>query len=81
MSTGHGGHAEPLAGICWELQRFEARHFEPYLDCAAAAAPGGAAQWRARLAALAAVEAELISAPDEALRIHSGPPRGSSLSA
>ncbi len=35
----------------------------------------------ASLAELAAIEAGLITAPDDELRFHSGPPRASSLSA
>ncbi|MFO1401910.1 MAG: tRNA isopentenyl-2-thiomethyl-A-37 hydroxylase MiaE [Steroidobacteraceae bacterium] len=73
--------AEPLAGFYAELERSEARHIDLYLDCAAAASPGGEAQWRDRLAELAAVEAGLATAPDELLRFHSGPPRGSVSSA
>ena len=73
--------SEPLAGFYAELERSEARHIGLYLDCAATAAPGGEAQWRARLAELAAVEAGLATAPDDQLRFHSGPPRGSASSA
>jgi tRNA-(ms[2]io[6]A)-hydroxylase len=66
---------DPLGGFYAGLQRAEARHFELYLRLAHRAA--GAAdevQVGARLAALAAVEAELITASDEQLRFHSGPP-------
>jgi tRNA 2-(methylsulfanyl)-N6-isopentenyladenosine37 hydroxylase len=71
----------PLSEFYAELERSEARHFELYLQCAAAAAPGGERQWRLRLGELAAIEAGLITAPDDELRFHSGPPRARSLSA
>jgi tRNA 2-(methylsulfanyl)-N6-isopentenyladenosine37 hydroxylase len=63
--------AEPLGGFYAALARSEARHFQLYLRLAAAS--DGAGRWRARLRELAAVEAELITAPDEVLRFHSGP--------
>lgn len=63
--------AEPLGGFYAELARSEARHFEQYVDFARAEA---AEQWRARLEALAAGEAELVTGPDRELRFHSGPP-------
>ena len=60
------------------LQHAEARHFELYLRLAQRA--GGelrrCSRGRRDLAELAAVEAELGSAPDEQLRFHSGPVRG-----
>ena len=61
----------PLATLYGELARSEARHFELYLDLARERAPS---EWRARLAALAAHEGELATAPDAQLRFHSGPP-------
>lgn len=61
----------PLGAFYAELERSEARHFEHYLEFASAAAP---AEWRARLAALAAREAELATCEDRELRFHSGPP-------
>jgi len=77
--------AEPLGGFYAGLARSEARHFELYLRLAAAASAGaaraGAARWRARLRELAAVEAGLITAPDEVLRFHSGPTRAAALPA
>jgi tRNA-(ms[2]io[6]A)-hydroxylase len=63
---------EPLGSFYATLQRAEARHFELYLRLAERA--GAPAQVSARLSALAAVEAELITASDEQLRFHSGPP-------
>jgi tRNA-(ms[2]io[6]A)-hydroxylase len=49
----------------------EARHFELYLGFAKSAAPH---DWQARLAQLAAREAQLVTTPEELLRFHSGPP-------
>ena len=69
---------EPMGSFYAGLRQAEARHFELYLRLAqragAACDPG---QLPARLAALAAVEAGLISACDEQLRFHSGPPPAS----
>jgi len=66
---------EPLGAFYGGLQHSEARHFELYLRLAhRAAGPGTAALVEARLRALAALEAELITAGDEQLRFHSGPP-------
>ncbi len=61
----------PLAALSGELASAEARHFELYLGFARERAP---AEWSARLAVLAAREAELATAPDRELRFHSGPP-------
>ena len=67
--------ADPLGSFYAGLQRAEARHFELYLRLARrATGAGDEAQVGLRLAALAAVEARLISASDEQLRFHSGPP-------
>jgi tRNA 2-(methylsulfanyl)-N6-isopentenyladenosine37 hydroxylase len=60
----------PLARLYGDLMSAEARHFALYLDLARTAAPE---EWRVRLAALAAREAELATAPDTTLRFHSGP--------
>jgi tRNA 2-(methylsulfanyl)-N6-isopentenyladenosine37 hydroxylase len=60
----------PLAVLYAQLGASEARHFELYVGFAQVAAP---ADWRARLASLAAREAELACAPDRMLRFHSGP--------
>lgn len=56
------------------LLRSEARHFEDYLGLARSLA--GEGEVDARLAQLLPLEAALIETPDEALRFHSGPPRG-----
>jgi tRNA-(ms[2]io[6]A)-hydroxylase len=61
----------PLAPLYSRLAGSEARHFLQYLTLARAAAP---AQWRVRLATLAALEARLATGPDRCLRFHSGPP-------
>jgi tRNA-(ms[2]io[6]A)-hydroxylase len=61
----------PLVPLYTRLAISEARHFAQYLDLAQAAAPG---EWRARLAQLAALEAQLATSPDRSLRFHSGPP-------
>ena len=61
----------PLAELYAQLAVSEARHYELYLGLARSRAPHG---WQARLAELAAREAELATAPDTELRFHSGPP-------
>ena len=61
----------PLAALYRELASSEARHFELYLGFARERAPS---EWRTRLAELAALEAQLATAPDPELRFHSGPP-------
>ena len=63
---------EPMGSFYAGLQRAEARHFELYLRLAQRAADSPA-QLTARLAVLAAVEAELVTASDAQLRFHSGP--------
>jgi tRNA 2-(methylsulfanyl)-N6-isopentenyladenosine37 hydroxylase len=63
----------PMGELYADLERVESRHGELYLKFAAAAGEG----WRQRLGELAQVEAELILAPDQQLRFHSGPPRSS----
>jgi tRNA 2-(methylsulfanyl)-N6-isopentenyladenosine37 hydroxylase len=66
---------EPMGSFYAHLGQSEARHFQLYLRLAQrGAAADDPVQLPARLAALAAVEAELISASDEQLRFHSGPP-------
>ncbi|MFI4869915.1 MAG: tRNA isopentenyl-2-thiomethyl-A-37 hydroxylase MiaE [Steroidobacterales bacterium] len=67
---------EPIGSFYDGLQRAEARHFELYLRLAQRVG-ADQARVRSRLAALAALEAGLISASDEQLRFHSGPPPGS----
>jgi len=60
----------PLARLYADLGSAEGRHFALYLDFARSTAP---VEWRARLATLAAREAQLATEPDRALRFHSGP--------
>jgi tRNA-(ms[2]io[6]A)-hydroxylase len=72
--------AEPLGSFYATLARSEARHFELYARLAAASSDA-AGSWRPRLRQLAALEAELITAPDELLRFHSGPLRAAALPA
>jgi tRNA-(ms[2]io[6]A)-hydroxylase len=45
-----------------------------YLDLARRAAKRAAIDWEARIAAFAALEAELVTLPDPVFRFHSGPP-------
>ena len=72
----------PLAEFYADLARAEARHGELYLEFArAAAVAAGVADYSVRLEEFAAIEADLILTPDEQLRFHSGPPRGSDSSA
>jgi len=60
-----------LGRLYADLGVSEARHFELYLGLARSTAP---LEWQARLAQLAAREAQLVTTPDELLRFHSGPP-------
>lgn len=60
-----------LVPLYARLASCEARHFAQYRDLARVAAPG---EWRARLAVLAALEAQLATTPERTLRFHSGPP-------
>jgi len=55
------------------LEQSERRHFQNYLGLAEQTDTPAAVN--ARLEALAALEAELISQPDDEFRFHSGPPR------
>jgi len=64
--------AAPLGTFYETLHRSEARHFELYLRLARRAG-NDAALCDQRLRQLAAVEVELITAPDDVLRFHSGP--------
>lgn len=63
---------EPLGGFYGGLAASEARHQSVYLRLAEQRA--GEFDWRARLAHLAEIEAELATAPDPQLRFHSGLP-------
>jgi tRNA 2-(methylsulfanyl)-N6-isopentenyladenosine37 hydroxylase len=66
---------EPLAEFYAALERSEGRHFELYMNLARERdASEGGAECAGRLAALAAREAELATAPDRVFRFHSGAP-------
>ena len=62
------------AALYAALQASEARHFEFYLKSAEQHAAAHGLDARRRLGELAAVEAELATAPDPLFRFHSGPP-------
>jgi tRNA-(ms[2]io[6]A)-hydroxylase len=62
---------EPLRAFYAGLAASEARHHKLYLNLAAQRYPE---HWRASMARLAAVEAELVTAPDAQFRFHSGVP-------
>jgi tRNA-(ms[2]io[6]A)-hydroxylase len=69
----------PVAELYRSLEHAEARHYEIYLrfaDATQRAHPG--LDWRARLAELAAIEAELATAPDDSFCFHSGTPAAAS---
>ncbi len=66
---------EPVAALYAGLHASEARHTSQYLGWARrCAAQSAQPEWPSRLAALAAVEADLATAPDARFRFHSGPP-------
>jgi tRNA-(ms[2]io[6]A)-hydroxylase len=66
----------PLAAFYAGLAESERRHAQLYLELAAAAEPVQAASGglRSRLDALARAEAQLVLAPDDVFRFHSGVP-------
>lgn len=63
--------AEPLSSFYAGLAASETRHHKLYLSLAEQRFPD---EWVAALEKLAAVEADLITAPDEQFRFHSGLP-------
>ena len=71
-----GAIGAPLCDLFQGLHNAEARHYRVYLELARRAAKraglGGALE--ARVAEFAALEAELVTLPDEVFRFHSGPP-------
>ena len=68
---------EPLAEFYASLERSEARHFELYLHLAHERDDSvRQCGLSGRFAELAAIEAELATAPDSRFRFHSGPPVG-----
>jgi len=64
----------PLDGLYGALEEAESRHYRMYLDAARRAAAREGISIDRRIEAFASLEAELISAPDEVFRFHSGPP-------
>jgi tRNA-(ms[2]io[6]A)-hydroxylase len=64
----------PLRGLFEDLHEAEARHYELYLSLAERASRRAAVQLEERIGIFAALESELISAPDPLFRFHSGPP-------
>ncbi len=67
-----------LAEFYAALHAAEVRHQGLYLELAAQEALLSGTDWRARLAELAAVEADLITSPDTGFHFHSGTPDGAS---
>ena len=72
MLAHSGALPAEVSALYQQLERSEARHFTLYLELAQLCAPAG--EWRARLAQLAVVEADLATQPDSELRFHSGAP-------
>jgi len=64
----------PFAELFQGLHEAESRHYQLYLSLAARAAARAGLGLEPRIAAFAAREAELITAPDPLFRFHSGPP-------
>lgn len=64
----------PATALYLALRASEARHFELYLRAAQQHAAAHGLDADARLAELAAVEADLATRPDPQFRFHSGPP-------
>jgi len=64
----------PLSDLFQGLHNAEARHHKVYLDLAARAAKRAGVALQVRIDEFAALEAELITAPDAVFRFHSGPP-------
>ena len=69
----------PLSDFFRGLHDAEARHHRVYLDLARRAAKRASVALDARVDAFAALEAELITLPDDVFRFHSGPPAGAGL--
>ena len=66
----------PLSDLFRGLHRAEARHYQVYLGLAARAAARAGVNLEQRIAAFAALEAQLITSDDPVFRFHSGPPSG-----
>ncbi len=70
---------EALGRFYAGLLSSEARHFQNYLRFANRESAVPKAECDSRLAKLRSIEGQLISAPDEQFRFHSGPPAGNEL--
>jgi tRNA-(ms[2]io[6]A)-hydroxylase len=68
------GVGTPLSDLFQGLHNAEARHYKLYLDLAVRAAKRAGVALQVRIEEFAALEAELITSPDEVFRFHSGPP-------
>ena len=66
----------PLSDFFQGLHNAEARHYRVYLDLARRAAKRAGVPLKARVDEFAALEAELITLPDDVFRFHSGLPAG-----
>jgi tRNA 2-(methylsulfanyl)-N6-isopentenyladenosine37 hydroxylase len=64
----------PLSDLFGGLHQAEARHYKVYLGLAGRAAARAGVNLEQRIAAFAALEAQLITSPDAVFRFHSGPP-------
>lgn len=64
----------PLRELFGGLHQAEARHYRIYMDLARRAAARSGLALEERIEAFASLEAELITAPDDVFRFHSGPP-------
>jgi tRNA-(ms[2]io[6]A)-hydroxylase len=64
----------PIGALFAALHAAEARHNRMYLDLARRAALRAGLDFAQRCAEFAAIEAQLVTEPDELFRFHSGPP-------
>jgi tRNA 2-(methylsulfanyl)-N6-isopentenyladenosine37 hydroxylase len=66
----------PLGDLFRGLHQAEARHYKVYLGLAGRAAARAGVNLEQRIAAFAALEAQLVTSQDPVFRFHSGPPSG-----
>jgi tRNA 2-(methylsulfanyl)-N6-isopentenyladenosine37 hydroxylase len=66
----------PMGELFRGLHEAEARHYRIYLALAERAAARSGTDLEARIAKFAALEADLITSPDDVFRFHSGVPAG-----
>lgn len=66
----------PLSDLFRGLHQAEARHYRVYLSLAGRAAARAGVNLEQRIAAFAALEAQLVTSEDPVFRFHSGPPSG-----